>query len=149
MKGLALAALAALVVVGCAKKEDETAKAPDAAAPAADGKGPGGAAPQGGRISMADAKPTFPAVTEIFNKRCTSCHGGTGRSAAGYDLTSYDAVMKGGRGGADIVAGDEKSPLVLYLTGNKSPRMPKNGAPLDPADIDLIKAWIKAGAKNE
>lgn len=148
MKGSVVLGFAAFaMLVGCSKSED-TAKAPDAAPPAAQpAAGVPGAG--GGPISMKDAKPTFAGVTEIFNKKCTSCHGGNGRSAAGYDMTSYDSVMKGGRGGAAIVAGDEKSPLVLYVTGEKMPRMPKNGAPLDPQDIEFIKAWIKAGAKNE
>lgn len=147
MKGLWIVGLAAILLAGCSPKAEEgDAKAPDTKGAATKTGGADGTGP----ISIPGAKPTFVAVTEIFNKRCTGCHGGTGKSAAGYDLTSYDSVMKGGRSGAAIVAGDDaKSLLVAYLTGEKTPRMPKNGAPLDPADIDVIKAWIKAGAKNE
>ena len=148
MKGLWLIGLAAIAVAGCSKSEDTAAKAPDAPAEAG-GKAAGVPSAGGGAISKAGDKPTFAAVTEILNKKCTGCHGGNGKSAAGYDMTSYDSVMKGGRSGAAIVAGDEKSPLVLYIAGEKMPRMPKNGAPLDQQDIDFIKAWIKAGAKNE
>jgi hypothetical protein len=40
------------------------------------------------------------------------------------------------------------SPLLYLLKGQGSLRMPPDGA-LPQADIDLIDAWIKAGAKND
>jgi hypothetical protein len=57
--------------------------------------------------------------------------------------------MRGGRGGAAVIPGDpENSSLVKYLTGDKQPQMPQGKAPLSSGDIEKIKTWIKAGAKE-
>jgi uncharacterized membrane protein len=94
------------------------------------------------------AKAGYPAVQDIFNARCMPCHSPSKRRG-GQDLTSYEAIMKGGTDGVMVIAGDpDKSPLVMYLTGAKKPKMPMNAAPLADADMQTIKDWIKSGAKN-
>jgi hypothetical protein len=51
-----------------------------------------------------------------------------------------------------VIPGDQSEPgmssLLYLLNGQGSLRMPPDGA-LPKADIDLIDAWIKAGAKND
>jgi hypothetical protein len=44
-----------------------------------------------------------------------------------------------------VVPGDPNSPLVYQLEGIERRRMPPD-VPLPAADIDLIRAWISAGA---
>lgn len=44
-----------------------------------------------------------------------------------------------------VIPGDPGSTLVMLLEGNERPRMPPD-SPLPQADIDLIIAWIDAGA---
>ncbi len=44
-----------------------------------------------------------------------------------------------------VVPGDSASTLLDLLEGNERPRMPPD-APLPAADIDLVRAWIEAGA---
>jgi hypothetical protein len=44
-----------------------------------------------------------------------------------------------------VVPGDPASALVPLLEGDERPRMPPD-APLPAADIDLVRAWIEAGA---
>lgn len=87
---------------------------------------------------------TFAAVLPIFQRNCAGCHGST-NPKGGYSVTSYQGVMSGGK----VVPGDpDGSPLVQYLTGARSPRMPAGRGPLPEATISQIKAWIKAGAKE-
>jgi hypothetical protein len=79
------------------------------------------------------------------------CHGGGGKRgpAAGFDASSYEGVMKGGRDGSMVTASDpDKSQLVDYLKGTKKPQMPMKRPPLSDADMKVITDWIKAGAKN-
>lgn len=44
-----------------------------------------------------------------------------------------------------VVPGDSASTLLELLEGNERRRMPPD-APLPAADIDLVRAWIEAGA---
>jgi protein TonB len=76
------------------------------------------------------------------------CHA-SGKPKAGIDLTSYDSVMKGGREGAIVKAGDvsgSKLDMALHHAGGVK-QMPPPG-PLPATDIATIEGWIKDGAKN-
>ena len=67
---------------------------------------------------------------------------------SGVDLSTYAAMKKGGKGGPVFVEGDpDKSPLVTSISGDK-PDMPKKATPLTKAQVALISAWVKEGAKN-
>jgi outer membrane lipoprotein-sorting protein len=97
---------------------------------------------------VADPTTGYATVQGIFQANCMGCHGGRG-AKGGFSVASYQDVMKGGRGGLAVIAGDpDNSSLVKYLTGEKSPQMPQGKAPLSGGDIEKIKAWIKAGAKE-
>ncbi len=96
----------------------------------------------------AQAAPTFADVAPILNARCVICH--TGASApSGLQLTSYDTVMAGGKGGPAVVAGaPAASELVKRIKGERQPRMPMTGPPwLTEAEVALIEGWIQDGAK--
>src|SRR5207244_6950624 len=67
---------------------------------------------------------------------------------SGLRLDSLDAMKKGGKRGAAIVAGDpEKSLLIQALrqTAADGLKMPMGGK-LKDAEIDILATWIKAGA---
>lgn len=65
-------------------------------------------------------------------------------------LTTYDLMIKGGASGNPIVLGNaEASLLVQRITGQKPPQMPLDNRPLKQKEVDLIKLWINAGAKND
>jgi mono/diheme cytochrome c family protein len=92
--------------------------------------------------------PLYARVHEVFVKRCVSCH-----SAAEHKgelvLESHDAAMKGGGDGAVVVAGEpDKSELLrrVRLPADDDDRMPSKGDPLTAAEIEVIRAWIAAGA---
>ncbi len=78
------------------------------------------------------------------------CHGAGGRRgpAGGVDLTNYDSVIKGGRSGPVVVAGDPASSVIVKQISGATPAMPKNKPPLSADDVKTISDWIKAGAKN-
>ena len=62
-------------------------------------------------------------------------------------LDSFEGLEKGGAHGPSIVRGNsEESPLYLMVSGEMEPRMPFSASPLGPADVDLLRRWIDAGA---
>jgi outer membrane lipoprotein-sorting protein len=86
-------------------------------------------------------------VQPVFASNCSPCHAG-GRGKGGFSIASYQAVMKGSDAGSLIVAGDpDNSRLIQLITGQAQPKMPQ-GRDMSQADIDKLKAWIKAGAKE-
>ncbi len=83
-------------------------------------------------------------ILPIFQKRCTACHGTLG----GWDAGDYTSVMGTGDHQPVIVSADpQNSLLVQKLLGTQTVGgiMPP-GSPLPQNEIDLIIAWIKAGA---
>lgn len=74
----------------------------------------------------------------------SSCHGAVAQAA---DVrlddpdTAYDVLVAR----RFVIPGDPGSTLMLLLEGEERGRMPPD-APLPAADIDLVRAWIEAGA---
>lgn len=85
-------------------------------------------------------------VAPLFASSCNACHGGS-TPQSGLNLTTYALVMKGGRRGKTVVAGNPRqSLLVQYVDGTRQPRMPVGGQ-LKPVEIAMITRWIREGAK--
>ena len=92
-------------------------------------------------------------VQPILQSRCTSCHqpGGEGYQASGLDLTSYQGLMKGTKHGAIVVPGDPlTSNLMVLVEGRAHPkvRMPHGQRPLLKQQTDILRLWVKQGAKD-
>ena len=89
-------------------------------------------------------------MSAILGAKCVQCHGQMGPPKAGIDLRTYAAIMKGGRKGPVVVAGDTAgSPLVQALRGQGGKtQMPFRQAALPDDQIQKIEDWIKAGAKE-
>ncbi len=81
-------------------------------------------------------------------KRCGQCHGPTLQMSK-LDLSSREAMLKGGEKGPAIVPGDaEASPLYRRISGLQTPAMPMPPVPaLNAQEIELVKNWINQGAK--
>jgi hypothetical protein len=80
-------------------------------------------------------------VEPIVEEKCIVCHNHTTRSG-GLNLESFEALMNGGKRGAEVVAGNsEQSRLAQMIDGRAEPRMPLGGQ-LTPAEIKTIKNWI-------
>lgn len=92
-------------------------------------------------------------VKPILDSRCIECHspGGSGLQKSGFDMTSYQGLMAGTKYGPMIVPGDPTaSNLLRLIEGKAAPelRMPHNQRPLLSSQIDILRAWIKQGAKD-
>ena len=92
-------------------------------------------------------------VAPILNRYCAECHTGNGEGfeKSGFEVGSYDAVMKGTKFGPVIVAGDPtSSSLYRLITGqvDKSIRMPHGKEGLAQEETKVFRSWIEQGAKN-
>jgi WD40 repeat protein len=88
-------------------------------------------------------------VRPILNKSCTSCHQPAVKSS-GLDLTTYAGFQAGGKRGPAFVSGaPEASLAVKFISGAMQPSMPLSGPSLPGGDIDIIRDWIKSGAKDD
>jgi WD40 repeat protein len=88
-------------------------------------------------------------VRPIIARNCAGCHQPAAKQA-GLSLATYADFAKGGNKGPAFTAGDpDKSVVISYLTGATKPQMPFGGKPLPDDQIDLIRRWIKEGAKND
>jgi mono/diheme cytochrome c family protein len=84
---------------------------------------------------------------EILSKNCFACHGAV--KTSGLDLRSVQSALAGGAHGAVIVAsqpGDSK--LLKSVTHSAQPAMPP-GKKLSDADVEVLRAWIQAGAQGD
>jgi len=88
-------------------------------------------------------------VKPILTRHCVSCHG-VERPKSGLRLDTAAAAIRGGSGGSAVVPGkSDESPLYLALTGDEiGERMPFKRPPLPPDQVEVLRAWIDAGAKS-
>ena len=94
-------------------------------------------------------------ILPIFERSCTSCHGGVDangerRAEEELDLSSYDGVMAGSAYGTVVEPGDaDASVLVDMVSAGDMPSQDDGPVdPLTPEEIELIRTWINEGAAN-
>ena len=88
-------------------------------------------------------------IAPILRKYCAGCHNADEREGK-LSIETFAEMQKGGEHGPAILPGDSKSSrLIRVLVGESKPAMPPedNDAPSE-AEIELLKAWIDAGAKG-
>ncbi|MGQ9489824.1 MAG: c-type cytochrome domain-containing protein [Anaerolineae bacterium] len=83
-------------------------------------------------------------IRPLIERRCINCHGGKDGIKGGLSLKTYADLMKGGESGAAIMPGDPANSLLVQLV--KKGEMPKRAPKLPQSEIDLITAWVAAGA---
>jgi mono/diheme cytochrome c family protein len=85
-------------------------------------------------------------IRPVLVKNCFACH--TSAQSGGLRLDSREAMLKGGRTGPAIVAGDPEHSLLLEAVRQEHARvkMPPSGK-LDDGDIANLSEWIRDGAK--
>jgi len=91
---------------------------------------------------------TFPPARVVLETHCLSCHH-PGKTKGDLLLTSREEFITGGDSGTSMVPGDpEKSLLIerICLEDDHDDLMPPKGGPLEPEQIDALKAWVAAGA---
>ena len=82
-------------------------------------------------------------VAPIFQERCSSCHGAG--ALAGLNLTTYVALIKGGKNGAVFMPGDPDASLLIQKQTGATPHFGQ----LKPSELQLVSDWIKAGAPEK
>lgn len=98
-------------------------------------------------VTPAAADPPDPkldaAVHAILRTKCLSCHDATTQESD-LSLENQASMLEGGKAsGPAVIPGDSaKSPLILYLRGEKQPQMPEGEDPLPEEEIKLIARWI-------
>ena len=86
-------------------------------------------------------------IHPVLRARCANCHGAL-KQTSGLRLDAIQLIRSGGAGGPSVEAGkpDESLLLDAVLGRNGVAKMPPEGEPLKPEQIDAITKWIAAGA---
>jgi WD40 repeat protein len=87
-------------------------------------------------------------VLPLMKRSCTGCHH-PGKMKGELDLTTFGALLKGGKHGASFKPGDAAHSELIDQVSGDQPSMPKEGDPLSTNDIALIRTWIAQGAKDD
>ncbi len=82
-------------------------------------------------------------VLPILQNRCVKCHGGE-ETKEGLILKTYADLLAGSFNGPVIEPGSAADSLLVELIS--SGKMPKRNPRLLPSEVELISAWINAGA---
>ena len=85
-------------------------------------------------------------VLPIFVEHCSECHGADDPEE-GLELITYRTLMLGSIYGAVIKAGNAEGSYLIEMVS--SGKMPKKGDPLTSSQIEIIRAWIDAGALDK
>jgi Protein of unknown function (DUF1553)/Protein of unknown function (DUF1549)/Planctomycete cytochrome C len=88
-------------------------------------------------------------IRPIFNQNCTSCHGGVRQKNGVSFIFREEALGTGKSGRPTIVPGNPDASELITRVTSKDPdqRMPYHAPALAPQQIDLLRRWIKEGAK--
>ena len=93
-------------------------------------------------------------VVPILDQHCKACHlpGQPGYVASGFEVGSYESLMKGTKFGPVVLPGDPlTSVLVMLVEGRVDPslKMPHGNATTPtPEQIKTLRLWVEQGAKN-
>src|SRR6516165_8855536 len=88
-------------------------------------------------------------VKPFFAKYCLECH--TGKDAeSSLDLSTYKGLLAGGDHGPALTPGKpDESRIVRMVEGKSKPAMPPKKAKQPQVDeVNVVRAWIAAGAKE-
>ena len=90
-------------------------------------------------------------IKPILNKSCITCHGGV-KKASGFSLLFKEEALAPAKSGhpAIIPGKADKSELIRRLTAtDPDERMPLDGAPMKPEDIELLRKWIDPSVSSD
>src|SRR5215813_11895126 len=90
-------------------------------------------------------------IRPILNQNCMPCHGGVRQKNGVSFLFREEALGTGKSGKRTIVPGkpDESELIARVTSSDHDSRMPYHAPPLSAQQIDLLRRWIKQGAKWE
>jgi len=102
-------------------------------------------------IAPLQAEPDFVhEVAPILKKHCAECHTDM-KKKGGLSMNNEESFWQGSENGAIIDKAHLEKSLMLDLitTDDEDTRMPPKGKGLDVKEVEIIKAWVLAGAKWE
>src|SRR5947209_8639013 len=76
-------------------------------------------------------------IRPIFVANCNACHKPE-KMKAELDMTTYPALMKGGKHGKTVVPGSTADSKMIEEISGDDPDMPKDADPLKAAEVALI-----------
>ena len=86
-------------------------------------------------------------IQPIFKANCISCHK-PDKKKGKLDMSTYADLMKGGKQGTPVKAGDPAKSILVEMISGPEPEMPEKGDKLKPEQVELITRWVKEGAKQ-
>lgn len=94
-------------------------------------------------LSLSASEPSyFRDIRPVLQRQCQGCHQPNLKSS-NLDLTNHEGLAAGGKHGPGL------NVIVKYLTGEMKPQMPLGQPPLPAEQIELVRNWIAAGAKDD
>jgi mono/diheme cytochrome c family protein len=78
-------------------------------------------------------------IAGLLQASCAACHNDT-TLAGGLDVTTYASLLKGGKDGAVVVPGEATASLLMTVQSSQ------HFANLSADDLEVVRAWIDAGA---
>lgn len=87
-------------------------------------------------------------IRPLFTATCNGCHRPE-KSKGELDMTTYQALMKGGKEGTPVVAGDPSGSVLFKMISGPEPEMPEDGDPLKAEQVAMVERWIREGAKDD
>ena len=88
-------------------------------------------------------------IKPVLKVRCYACHGAL-KQEAGLRLDTGVLIRQGGDSGSAISDGQIDDSLLIHRVSAKEPaeRMPPEGESLSAEQIEMLRAWIRDGAKS-
>jgi len=100
--------------------------------------------------SLAEAAdPTYEQLAPLLEAKCTVCHDNEDQGG-GLDLSTYDAILRGGASGDVVKPGDASgSKLYRVVARLEQPFMPRGDGPLNEQELKLLERWIASGLRRD
>ncbi|MFN9217676.1 MAG: PSD1 and planctomycete cytochrome C domain-containing protein [Planctomyces sp.] len=91
---------------------------------------------------------SYPAVKALLKERCFACHGSL-KQESGLRLDTVTAMRTGGSAGPAITPGSAATSHLFQRVSSTdaATRMPPEGRPLEPAQLQLLEEWLNHGAQ--
>lgn len=101
---------------------------------------------------MVDGQITYNEISRILAQSCIECHSDNSKMGTPPERLRLDTLANVLAGGDQVVVipgNAQASEIVRRIAGLSKPRMPFDGPPwLDESQIEMLRAWIDGGAKD-
>ena len=85
-------------------------------------------------------------VAPILTANCLKCHNGV-KTRAGLNLSTREKALKGSEAGEVLVPGKPEESLLVQRAADGSMPPETDGRRLSQEEVEVLTAWVKAGAK--